>query len=102
MKVISKHIPVSSLLRVLCVLALIAPASLAQGTKGFATKGCIEVGGSVAFQSLAFTSSQYSGDTFTSLSLAPFIGYFTSDNIEIALNPLSVMYTSSGGTQLLN
>ncbi len=97
MKIESRHTSLSSVLRTLCILAFIAPASMAQTTKGFATKGCVEVGGNAAFQSLSYTSSYYTGETITSLSFGPYVGYFASDGIELALNPFSVEHTSSGG-----
>lgn len=66
----------------------------------FATKGAIELGGSIGFSS---TKQVFDGETVgNSLNIfifQPYFGYFVIDNLEIALIP-SITNVSSGGNFL--
>jgi hypothetical protein len=71
----------------------------------FASKGTIELGGSISFQSIEPVSNGNTGNSTTILSIAPFIGFFPVDGFEIGFNPLGITSMSSSGgpsvTQLM-
>ena len=88
----------------LAIIMCIASMSLAQEGKKFATKGSIELGGSISFQSLTPVSNGNTGDATTIFSVAPYIGYFVTDGFEIGLNPLgftSISYTGGSVKEVM-
>lgn len=68
--------------------------STTQRRPAFAKKGSVELGGSIGYSS---TTEVYNGKTGSAIStflIAPQLGYFVSDGVEIGLNPLSIQITS--------
>ncbi len=90
-----------AILVVLVVTIVIGSSAVSQSRSGdrqFASKGVVELGGSVAFQSITSVSDgQTSGTTFTTFALEPSIGYFVTDGLEIGLDPVSLTINSSTG-----
>lgn len=75
-------------------ILLCGPQSLAQEGRRFATKGCTELGGNVTFQSFAPVTDGKTGESITTFTLAPFLGYFVAEGFEIGLDPLEIATTS--------
>ncbi len=83
-------------------ISLIAVTAISQskspGEKAFATKGVVELSGSVAFQSrTGVDGGTTSSTTYTTFSLQPSVGYFVTDGLEIGLDPLSLTVNSRTG-----
>lgn len=79
------------------VLLVVLPAS-AQTEKGYADRGVVELGGTVAFTSVtSVNAGQTSSTTYTNFSLTPSIGYFITDGLEIGLDPFSLTVSSHTG-----
>ena len=77
------------LLVVFCLLFVSSQIILGQN---FATKGAIELGGSIGFSSTTAVSNGESGDdALTTISIDPYFGYFIIDGLELGIIP---SYTS--------
>lgn len=68
-----------------------------QDSTRFGIKGTKEFGGSIAFQSFAPVTNGKTGDALTSLSVAPYIGWFLSDRFELGFNPFGFSSFWFGG-----
>jgi hypothetical protein len=86
------------LMHLIIVSAMFGPLlSVAQdSSKSFATKGVLELGGSVSIQSYASVSDRSSGTAMTAFVFAPYIGYFTANGFELGINPFSLQVVSVG------
>ncbi len=83
------------LLSVIFVLGLIGSVALSQD---FGKEGIIEFGGTASFSSSTPVAAGTTGDATTIIALAPTVGYFLMDGIEIGVDPLafsSVSYKSN-------
>lgn len=84
-------------LSILLVFGLLVCTCSGQGSEGFATKGTTEAGGSISFMSMwQVYNGQTSEASSTTLTCAPFVGYFVSDGFEIGANPLGITLYNSG------
>jgi hypothetical protein len=89
---------------VAAALIFVASVTMAQNESGFATKGCVELGGSISFQSTTPVSDGSTSDAIKTFSLAPFVGYFVTDGFELGFNPFgieSISYTGASVTQIM-
>lgn len=98
MKTTSRHFVCSLVLTLVCILGLGVQTLFAQDVKTFATKGAVELGGNIAFESETFVSPGFTDNSVTAISLAPFVGYFVDDGFEIGVNPLGISYSSYSGS----
>jgi hypothetical protein len=74
------------------------PERESRGEKEFATQGVVELGGTAGFSSYTSVSNgQSSSTTYTTVSLAPSIGYFVADGLEIGLYPVDLEIDSHTG-----
>lgn len=71
-----------------------------QPRPAFAKKGSVELGGSIGYSSTTDVSNGKSGDGVSTFLIAPQLGYFVGDGIEIGLNPLSIAVLSSDNFSL--
>ena len=67
------------------VMLIVSTSTIMAQNKPFATKGVVELAGNVSFSSLTPVSNGNTGDATTFFTLAPQIGYFVSDGVEIGL-----------------
>ena len=67
-------------------------------SKIFASAGCVELGGSFSFTSESSSppNGGSSSPAATTLLFAPYVGYFPVQELELGINPLSVLHTSDG------
>ena len=73
------------LLVVFCLLFVSSQIILGQN---FATKGAIELGGSIGFSSTTFVEDGESGDeALSSFTFQPYVGYFLVNGFELGLIP---------------
>jgi hypothetical protein len=57
--------------------------------QGFAKKGCIETGGTIAFSSQTdVVNDETADESLTSFALEPYIGYFVIEGLELGLMPI--------------
>lgn len=85
-------------LATLVFLSMATAQSNSSTNKTYATKGVVELGGSVGFQSYTPVSGgQSSNTTYTNFSLTPSVGYFVSDGLEVGLDPFSLTTSSQTG-----
>jgi hypothetical protein len=78
---------------------LLASLCAAQEPKPFATKGVVELGGSISYQYSSTINRGVELGHMNLLSILPYAGYFVTDNIEIGVNPLGIQtYWYSGNT----
>jgi hypothetical protein len=68
------------------LLALVAPPADGQD-KTFATRGDVEIAGSISYASLTPVSNGKSSDATSIFSFGPQIAYFVADGFEIGFNP---------------
>lgn len=61
----------------------------------FAKKGSVELGGSVGYSSTSEVSNGTTDEAISTFLIAPHVGYFISDGVEIGLNPLSISVIST-------
>ncbi|TLY31474.1 MAG: hypothetical protein E6K56_04840 [Ignavibacteria bacterium] len=80
------------------LLAGSQPLLFAQEIQRFGMKGTREIGGSIAFQSWTPVYNGQTGTGFSTLNVAPFIGWFLSDGFELGFNPLGFTANWSGGS----
>ena len=74
------------------------PERETRGEKDFASQGVMELGGTLGFTSYTGVSNgQTSSTTYTTFSLAPSVGYFVTDGIEIGLYPVNLQIDSHTG-----
>jgi hypothetical protein len=73
---------------VFAIASLLASSAFAGD---FATRGCIELGGTVGFTSQT---------GLTEFSIGPYVGYFIMDQLEIGLRPNIFVSSPSGGSSL--
>ena len=83
------------LMSVVCIFA-----GNAQEPKRFASKGTIELGGTISFQSITPVANDKTGDATNIFSAMPFAGYFVFDGFEVGVNPVGVTVVNSGGTTI--
>lgn len=76
----------SAVVAIVCIVTLDATPVCSQG-KPFATRGVVELGGSVSYASFTDVSNGKTGDVITLFSFGPHIGYFPTDGFEIGFNP---------------
>ena len=70
---------------------------LAQDSAQFASQGDIEIGGNISFQRTSAILDNTTAQTFSFLSILPYVGYFPLDEgLEVGLNPLGVQYYWDG------
>jgi hypothetical protein len=67
-----------------------APQIEAQDMKGFASKGTIELGGTIAYQSISLISQGAEYQSYKVFSFLPYVGYFPTECFEIGINPLGI------------
>ncbi|MCC7436859.1 MAG: outer membrane beta-barrel protein [Armatimonadetes bacterium] len=66
----------------------------------FAKKGSVELGGSVGYSSSSQVENGSTDDAISTFLIAPHVGYFISDGVEIGLNPLSISVISTESVSL--
>ena|SRR2546427_6312938 len=79
------------------LLACSQVSLFAQEAQRFGMKGTREIGGSIAFQSWTPVYDGQTGDGFSTLNVAPFMGLFLSDGFELGFNPLGFTASWYGG-----
>jgi hypothetical protein len=75
---------------VFAIASLLASSAFAGD---FATRGCIELGGTVGFTSQT---------GLTTFDIGPYVGYFIMDQLEIGLRPNIAVISPSGGSSSTN
>ena len=89
-----------SILFLALVLALSQSLLIAQES-GFAMRGVTELGGTVSYASYTPVSGGQTGDATSIFTLAPQVGYFVADGVEIAFSPgVSFILFPAGVTSL--
>jgi hypothetical protein len=84
-------------------LLVFAAGGLAQekATKSFATRGAIELGGSLSYSATWTVSDGVtSNDPIHLFGATPYVGYFVIDGLEVGANPLGVTYISQGSSHV--
>ena len=83
---------------ILLLVSVGAAQSSSSSDKEYASKGVVELGGSIGFSSYTSVSAgQTSSTTYTSFSLTPSVGYFVTDGLEIGLDPFSLTTSTHTG-----
>ncbi len=82
---------------VAAMIASFATPTVAQPQNDFATKGSVEVGGSISFFNTTPVVDGTAGDAITTFQFAPFVGYFFADEFELGFNPFSFATQSQSG-----
>jgi hypothetical protein len=80
-------------------LLVIAAGGSAQekASKSFATRGAIELGGSLSYSATwTVSDGATNNDPIHLLSATPYVGYFVIDGLEVGANPLGVTFVSQG------
>ena len=72
-------------LSIIMVMLIVSSSNIIAQSKPFATKGVVELAGNVSFSSFTPVSNGNTGDATSLFVLAPQIGYFVSDGVEIGL-----------------
>ena len=82
----------------LCLLLSFASSAAfpQEPPRHFATKGVVELGGSIAFQASRPVVNGTTGDPVFLLSAAPYAGYFVLDEFELGVNPVGVAWSKDG------
>ncbi len=70
----------------------------AQESRQFATRGVVEIGGSLSYIYNKAIRSGTSIGEMNMLSLAPYVGYFVTDNVQLGFNPFGIQHYWSSGT----
>jgi hypothetical protein len=83
---------------VLVAVGLVLMPTNAQAGDKFGMKNEIEVGGSIAFQSVTPVVAGTTGDATTMSSIAPYVGYFFVDGFELGLAPMINITSPPGGS----
>lgn len=62
--------------------------TISLSAQNFATKGTVELGGSIGFSSTTYVSNGESSDnSYSNFSIDPYIGYFVINSLELGLIP---------------
>ena len=85
---------------VVCTATLVTLQVALPQPKEYATKGVLELGGSVSFSSITAVSSGRTGDATTIFSVAPRISGFVTDGFQIGFSPGISFLPTSGVTVL--
>jgi hypothetical protein len=68
----------------------------------FAMAGTFELGGAASFASYTMVSPGVTSDATYSIGLSPTVGYFVADELELVLDPLTLVYAWSGDISTLS
>ena len=78
-------------------LLLLAGSLYAQEPRRFLNKGSVELGGSIAFNTVQPVVNGKNGNAVNVFAASPYVGYFVIDGLEIGVNPLGIAVRDSSG-----